>query len=68
MQTWYLLFGGSSADGRGEGRYAGRTTDVTEARKHYEKCAADPYSTGSVQIVTDTKMERAGPWTKWEEA
>ena len=68
METWYLLFDGSSADGRGQGRYIGRTTDKEAARKHYMKCAKDPYSTGRVDIVTDTKIERAWSGTDWERA
>ncbi len=68
METWYLLFDGISADGRGEGRYIGRTTDKEVARKHYMKCANDPYSTGRVDIVTDTRIERAWSLTDWEHA
>lgn len=53
--TWYLLYGGSSEDGRGPGVYEGRTTDVKVAlafRKKLDKVG--PYSTGYVHAVTDT--------------
>jgi hypothetical protein len=66
MKTWYLLFDGSSVDGRGEGTYVGRTTDREAARKHYVRCAKDPYSTGRVDIVTDTKLESAWSDTDWQ--
>lgn len=58
-ETWFLLFGGHSADGRGEGVYQGRTTDVTEAAEHMRLCVSDPYSTGGVQIVTDESFRCA---------
>lgn len=54
-QTWYLLFGGSSVDGRGTGEYVGRTTDKKAAQKHWQKCKKNPCSVGGVVIVTDTK-------------
>lgn len=59
METWFLLFGGSSADGRGPGNYEGRTTDASVALKHFNKVQADPYSTGYVQVITDTESKRA---------
>lgn len=68
METWYLLYGGESADGMGSGRYVGRTTDPKEAKKHYLECVKNPYSTGSVMIVTDTKIERAYSGTAWPDA
>lgn len=64
--TWYLLFDGTSVDGRGEGRYIGRTTDPEKAKRHYQKCSENPYSVGHVAIVTDTTMERAWQNTVWE--
>lgn len=51
--TWYLLYGGSSEDGRGPGVYEGRTTDVSVALKHHKKIDS-PYSTGYITAVTDT--------------
>jgi len=55
-ETWYLLFGGSSPDGRGEGDYVGRTTDKKVAFKHFNRISKDPYSTGCVKIITDTRV------------
>lgn len=56
MSTWYLLFEGSSADGRGNPDYVGRTTDPAAAKKHFRMVdyRKDPYSTGKVMIVTDS--------------
>lgn len=50
---WYLLYGGSSEDGCGPGKYVGRTVDVFVAAKHYIKISKNPYSTGYVKVVTD---------------
>jgi hypothetical protein len=58
-EVWYLLFGGTSDDGAGPGKYIGRTTDYEEAREHYEECKRNPYSVGYVMIVTDTRYDRA---------
>ncbi len=58
-EPWFLLFGGSSPDGRGEGKYIGRTTDPKAAAWHWRKVHADPYSTGYVLIVTDKSLARA---------
>ncbi len=56
-KVWYLLFGGSCI---GSGRkFIGRTTDYKTAHKHYEYCKHNPYSVGSVIIVTDTRYDRA---------
>lgn len=52
---WFLLYGGTSCDGAGPGKYIGRTLDVDEARKHFLKCRKNPYSTGKVEIITDTE-------------
>ena len=57
--TWFLLFDGQSPDGRGDGRYVGRTTDAKRAAWHFRKVNGDPYSTGYVLIVTDTECRRA---------
>lgn len=65
METWYLLYGGQSVDGMGEGQYIGRTTDANKAMAHYIKCDKNPYSTGKVMIVNDTKIERAYRSTVW---
>lgn len=58
-ETWYLLFGGSSPDGRGEGGYVGRTIDKKLAFKHFNRISKDPYSTGYVTVITDTSVHRA---------
>lgn len=55
---WYLLFDGSSDDGRGEGQYIGRTTDKNVAMKHYSKCKSNPYSTGKVIKITSNSYAR----------
>lgn len=54
-ETWYLLFGGSSADGRGPGEYQGRTTDREIALRHFKECKNNPYSVGYVLVVTDDR-------------
>jgi hypothetical protein len=51
---WFILYGGTSEDGRGPGEYLGRTTLLYVAKEHLDKCISDPYSTGSVQIVCNT--------------
>ncbi len=62
-RTQYLLYGGSSVDGRGRGEYKGRTTDVNVAAKYYvEEILANPYSIGYVEAVTDTAQERYITW------
>jgi hypothetical protein len=53
--TWYILYDGSSVDGRGNSDFYKRTTDKQEAIEHWEKCRNDPYFTGKVVAYTDTK-------------
>jgi hypothetical protein len=53
MSLWYLLFDGSSTDGRGEPKYTGRTTHKELAKKHFKKVDKNPYSTGKVMIAND---------------
>lgn len=67
MKTWYLLYDGSSADGRGTPRYIGRTLDKVVAERHYKKCENDPYCTGKVIIITDIAEMQASYWTNWKE-
>lgn len=62
--AWFLLYDGSSPDGRGHPEFVGRTTDPKEAKAHWEKCQ-NPYSTGKVVIVTDEKQEQASVRTDW---
>jgi hypothetical protein len=51
--AWFLLYEGSSPDGRGTAEYVGRTTDPVVARAHHAKVSSNPYSTGYVQRITD---------------
>ena len=60
MSLWYLLFDGSSPDGRGEPDYVGRTTHKELALKHYKKVNESPYSTGKVMIANDFEFKLAG--------
>lgn len=53
MSVVYLMFDGSSVDGRGQPNYTGKTTSKTIAKKHYNKCKKNPYSTGKVMVATD---------------
>ena len=65
-ETLYLLFDGTSEDGRGDGTYCGRTTDKSVARKHYDECESNPYSVGKVIAVTDTTHEEVSFWYDWD--
>ena len=65
-QTWYLLLGGFSSDGMGQGEYIGRTTDKTKAKAHYDACRKNPYSIGGVRIVTDSTLRGATQETNWD--
>ena len=57
-EPWYLLYGGSSVDGRGPGKYLGRTIDVFVAARHYIEISKSPYSTGYVEVITDNEHMR----------
>lgn len=59
MGLWYLLFDGSSPDGRGEPKYVGRTTHKALAKKHFKKIDSNPYSTGKVLIANDFSLKTA---------
>jgi hypothetical protein len=65
MNPWFLLFDGSSPDGRGDPDYIGRTTDKAKAKAHAKKCSENPYCTGYVVVCTDTQYRRADVWTNW---
>ena len=52
-KTWYVLYDGSSNDGRGEPSFMKRTTSKSEAYKHYLGCQKNPYSNGKARIITD---------------
>lgn len=57
---WYLLFGGTSEDGRGVPVYKSRTTLPEAALTFYRKeiKAGGGYSTGKVEKITDRTIER----------
>lgn len=59
MKECYLLFGGTSPDGRGELSYVGRTESKGEAARHYKKVKSSPYSIGKVMIVNDSEFKLA---------
>jgi hypothetical protein len=71
--TWFLLYEGTSEDGRGPGKYIGRTTDKTVAFNHCKTQEENPYATGGVVAITDTKQismsvkYRSVFSTDWEE-
>lgn len=54
--TWYLLYDGTSVDGRGDPKYIGRTLSEEDAIAHNNRCKTNPYSTGKVVIVTETGL------------
>lgn len=56
--TWYLLYEGTSPDGRGSAEYVGRTIDPAVARAHHKKVHGSPYSTGYVMRITDGYARR----------
>jgi hypothetical protein len=53
FKIWYLLYGGSSADGRGSGEFLERTLSLEKAKAHAVKIQKDPYSMGSVWLISD---------------
>ena len=53
--TWYILYNGESEDGMGEPDFYKRTKDKKVAKKHWEECQKNPYSTGKVVAYTDKK-------------
>lgn len=59
METEYLLFFGTSEDGRGNPDYVGRTTDKKQAYKHFKLCENNPYSNNKVMILTDDEFTTA---------
>jgi hypothetical protein len=54
--TWFLLYGGSSTDGRGEPKFEGRTTDKKKAIKFFKRDGGSPYSLDEVKVVTDKSI------------
>jgi len=57
---WFLLFDGTSSDGRGPAAYCGRTTDIATAERYLQKFKAGPYSVGGVRVATDTEFRLLG--------
>lgn len=53
----YMMFDGSSADGRGSGKYTGYTRDKSKAFKHFME-TQNPYSTGHVDVLTNRALIR----------
>ncbi len=49
---WYLLFHGTSPDGRGGARYQERTENPEKARDFLRQERADPYTTSYVVEIT----------------
>lgn len=50
----FILYGGTSEDSRGSGKYKGKTTNPKEAKKYWNKIKKNPYSTGKVMAYTDS--------------
>lgn len=65
-ETWFVLYGSISIDGRGEGHYCGRTTDLEVAKQHYKNCADNPFNNGEVIAYTGTKEVRIYWETDWD--
>lgn len=58
-ETWYVLYGGTSTDGRGSPEFVCRTTNGFEAFRWFNNQTANPYSIGCVDIISDTGIKRA---------
>lgn len=54
---WFLLFGGSSPDGCGPGKYVGRTCNAETAIGHIRSVEADSYSTGYVVLFGSVNIQ-----------
>ena len=55
MEEWFLLYDGSSVDGRGSPDYFGRTKDRKLAMEWLKERETNPYSIARVMIITDTE-------------
>ena len=66
MQTWYLMYNGSSQDGQGNAPFVGRTVDKKIAKELYKKIISNPYSIGFINYITDDKCVRVTRDTNWE--
>lgn len=60
-ETWYLLYSGSSCDGRGTPKYKERTLNRDYARVFLKKVRSTPYSFGHV-IEINEKGDVFHPW------
>lgn len=56
LGTLFLLWDGQSPDGRGDGKYIGRTTDKRKAVAHLKRVNGSPYNCGKVVICTGIKF------------
>ena len=54
----YVLYGGYSEDGRGSGTFLKATESKEEALSHYRDVKSDPYSVGSVKVLTENSFTR----------
>lgn len=55
--TLFMLYEGSSPDGRGYAKLVGKTIHKAAALKHYDVVSSNPYSCGYVKIVTKDNRE-----------
>jgi hypothetical protein len=62
----FLLYDGTSVDGRGSGTYCGCTTNKVVAKRHWDKCKKNPYSTGRVLALTATEQQYIYSEKCWE--
>lgn len=60
--TEYLLFDGSSPDGRGDPKFVGRTRDKIAAMEHHLECRANPYSCGKVMTLNEHEFKEFETW------
>lgn len=56
-QHQFVMYFGSSEDGRGTPQYKGRTTDFSIALKHLQRIEKNPYTFGHVTVQSDTCEE-----------
>lgn len=57
MEIWYLLYNGTSCDGRGDGEYCGRTMEKYVAIAHLAEVLRSPYNVGRVVAVFPDRLE-----------
>lgn len=65
---WFMMYGGSSEDGRGSGQYLGRTFYPSHALTFYRKhIKGNPYSVGHIMAIFDDRTEHVDEeWLKRE--